>query len=1337
VSANSTTTVQRYSTTVRSLSTWYHVAGVYDAAAGTLSTYVNGVLDNGTLSGTVPASQVNSSVNVNIGRRTGGFYFKGLIDEVRIYNRALTEAEVQTDLNTPINLPTPTLTSVSPALGSTAGGTAVMIAGTGFVSGATVTIGGATATGVSVIGSTSIAATTPTHAAGDVTVTVTNPDAQTGSLASAFTYNAPGPGPTVVSASPNTGPTAGGTAVTIAGANFLNGATVAFGGAAATGVTFVSNTLITATAPAHAAGAVPISVTNSDAQTGSLATGFMYVAPPSVNRVLPAVGPQAGGTTVTITGANFANGASVTFAGVAATGVSTVSDTSINATTPAHAVGAVAVKITNPDAQIGSLANGFTYIAPAPSVVGVSPGSGPTAGGTAIVITGDNFVSGASVTLGGTLATGVTVVNAGSITATTPMHGAGAVAVAVTNPDAQSALLASSFTYVPPPVVTGVSTGSGPTAGGTPITITGAGFTTGATVTVGGTPATGTTVVSATTITITTPAHSAGTSTVAVTNPDGQSGSLANSFVYVSPPSVIGVSPNLGPTTGGTMIAVTGTGFVSGATMTVGGTPATGVAVINASSITATTPVHAEGDVAVAVTNPDAQTGSLGSAFTYNVPAPAPTLETVLPGSGPTLGGTAVTVTGTNFVTGATVRIGGTLATGVAVVTDSLITATTPVHEAGAVAVTVGNPDGQVAAIPNAFTYVPSPAPRIDAVAPFSGPIAGGTMVTITGANFVGGATVTVGSIPATGVVIGNSSITATTPAHAAGPVTVSVINPDAQSNSLAAAFTYVAPPGVTGVSPGSGSTVGGTSVTITGANFLNGAMVTIGGVPATGVIVTNANAIVATTPSHAAGAVVVTVTNPDAQSGSLTGGFTYIAPAPSVLGVAPGSGPTTGGTQVMISGSAFTSGASVMVGGVPATGVNVLNASTIAATTPAHSAGAAPVTVTNSDAQSGSLANGFTYVAPAPAVLGISPSSGPTTGWTSSTITGSGFATGASVTFGGTPATAVTVINATSITATTPVHAPGSVSVSVVNPDAQSGSLANAFTFSATPPPIVTGVLPGAGTTAGGAMVTINGTNFVSGATVIMGGVPATGVIVVNGTSITAIAPIHAAGVVAVTVTNPDFQSGTLNNAFTYVVSQTISFVRVSSATPTNSVASVAVAYSGAQTAGDLNVVVVGWETTSATVQSVRDSAGNTYSLAIGPTIATGRAQAIYYAPNIVVGNNTVTVTFSAAAVAIDVRVAEYRGVSTLDIARGASGSGTTANSGAGTTTTARELIVGADIVATSTRSAGSGFTSRVITSPNGGILEDRIVSATGSYSAAAPLNGTSGWIMQMVTFK
>jgi hypothetical protein len=127
---STTTSAQRYSTTVRSLNTWYHVASVYNASARTLQTFVNGVLDSGVLSGTVPAAQTNRPVNVNIGRRTGGFYFNGVIDEVRIYNRALSQTEIQSDMNTPVGGTPPPPDTVPPqvAITSPATGDTIMTA---------------------------------------------------------------------------------------------------------------------------------------------------------------------------------------------------------------------------------------------------------------------------------------------------------------------------------------------------------------------------------------------------------------------------------------------------------------------------------------------------------------------------------------------------------------------------------------------------------------------------------------------------------------------------------------------------------------------------------------------------------------------------------------------------------------------------------------------------------------------------------------------------------------------------------------------------------------------------------------------------------------------------------------------------------------------------------------------------------------------------------------------------------------------------------------------------------------------------------------------------------
>ena len=197
--------------------------------------------------------------------------------------------------------------------------------------------------------------------------------------------------------------------------------------------------------------------------------------------------------------------------------------------------------------------------------------------------------------------------------------------------------------------------------------------------------------------------------------------------------------------------------------------------------------------------------------------------------------------------------------------------------------------------------------------------------------------------------------------------------------------------------------------------------------------------------------------------------------------------------------------------------------------------------------------------------------------------------------------------------------------------------------------------------------------------------------------------------------------------------------FVQVKSATPQTAAGSVAVTYSLAQTAGNLNVVVVGWNDTTSTVSTVSDSLGNNYVLAIGPTTGTGLRQSIYYAAGIKGGSNTVTVRFNQAAAYVDVRTLEYSGIDParpLDGKAGAAGSGTTASSGTATTTSANDLIFGAGMTTAHFSGAGTGFVSRIITSPDADIAEDRTVSATGSYSATAP-NSSGNWVMQMVAFR
>ena len=187
-----------------------------------------------------------------------------------------------------------------------------------------------------------------------------------------------------------------------------------------------------------------------------------------------------------------------------------------------------------------------------------------------------------------------------------------------------------------------------------------------------------------------------------------------------------------------------------------------------------------------------------------------------------------------------------------------------------------------------------------------------------------------------------------------------------------------------------------------------------------------------------------------------------------------------------------------------------------------------------------------------------------------------------------------------------------------------------------------------------------------------------------------------------------------------------------------------VGVAYKGAQTAGNLNVVVVGWSDAVSAVSTVRDSAGNSYALAVGPTVNTGGVtQAIYYAKNIVAagaGANTVTVTFNRSASFPDIRVMEYSGLdlnNPLDGAAGAVGSNAAADSGAVTTTAGNDLLVGANTVMTRVNAAGAGYTNRVITYPDGDLVEDQIAASVGTYHATSPLADAGPWVMQVVALK
>ena len=347
----------------------------------------------------------------------------------------------------------------------------------------------------------------------------------------------PPPPPTVSTIFPSSGPTAGGTTVTITGTNLSSATSVTFGGTAATSFTVSSATQITGTTPAHAAGAVDVVVTTS----GGFATstgGFTFVAPmPTIASVAPSSGSTLGGTTVTITGANLTGATTATFGGTAVTSLTVISAAQVRVATPAHAAGAVDVAVTTPGGTATKTA-GFTFVVPPPSIASVAPASGSTLGGTVVTLTGTNLTGASAVTFGGTAAASFTVDSATQVTATTPAHATGAVNVVVTTPGG-TATRTGGFTYVAlVPTISTVAPAAGPAAGGSILTIHGTNLTGATAVTFDGSAATSFTVDSETQLRATTPAHSAGAVDVTVTTPYGDATSTGG-FTYLDGPSAL------------------------------------------------------------------------------------------------------------------------------------------------------------------------------------------------------------------------------------------------------------------------------------------------------------------------------------------------------------------------------------------------------------------------------------------------------------------------------------------------------------------------------------------------------------------------------------------------------------------------------------------------------------------------------------------------------------------------------------------------------------------------------------------------------------------------------
>jgi hypothetical protein len=246
----------------------------------------------------------------------------------------------------------------------------------------------------------------------------------------------------------------------------------------------------------------------------------------------------------------------------------------------------------------------------------------------------------------------------------------------------------------------------------------------------------------------------------------------------------------------------------------------------------------------------------------------------ISPNQGSTGGGTLVTITGTNLSGTTAVTFGTKPATSITNVSPTQVTAISP-SGTGVVGLTVTTSGG--ISNPVQFFYVGGPFKG--SLSASSGPLAGGNTITINGTGLATATSVSFGGNTATPTVISDAAISVAVPAGAAaGPVSVSVTTAGGTNNGLS--YTYIDVPTIATINPASGSTSGGTGVTITGTELSFTETVTFDGI-AVPFTVVSATTLSVITPSHAAGAVDVLVANP-AGSATAIGGFTYVS-TPSI----------------------------------------------------------------------------------------------------------------------------------------------------------------------------------------------------------------------------------------------------------------------------------------------------------------------------------------------------------------------------------------------------------------------------------------------------------------------
>jgi hypothetical protein len=616
-------------------------------------------------------------------------------------------------------VPPPHITSITPAIANP--GDTVTITGTNLANVESITFGGvyapsftdvASQNGATYNGEETITAVVPGPVPGTKTAAVRvktdgtiyaweqvsgpNPPADI------FTYDPPA---VVNHVDPSQGTTNGGAEVNLTGINFFGATAVLFGGVPAPSFTVNSDNSITATAPAHGPGQVDVTV-NTPGFVGAANANdaFTYLVPPTITSLTPAKGTDLGGTKVTIQGTGFSTVNTVLFTSASGTNrvgsasFTIVSDTQIVAQSRPNDPGWSLVSVAGTHGANPGTFSALFYYGAHPSVVAITPTSGPETGSPGpdkgVYIVGHGLTATTKVLFGNVPAAEFTVDADWLIYALVPALPLDAsfapVHITVINPYGTSAFNKSvTFTYIPAPTITTIRTNDGSdyifTGGGTPFEVDGTNFTPNTVITLENYPFSATAscvFVDSTELNCTAPPGSGSVGVVA--HDVGGYSRDPGTLEYLPQPGLLALTPTSGSQDlANFTLKLYGGNFTDESIVYVNGEPDYNCTFVPGIEIDCLPFDWPYGILSITVANPN---GPQSNALQFR--SLGVHIDSVSPATGTTAGGTVVHISGGGFTSATGVTFAGAPAS-FTIVSDTQIDATSPRQSAGSANIVV------------------------------------------------------------------------------------------------------------------------------------------------------------------------------------------------------------------------------------------------------------------------------------------------------------------------------------------------------------------------------------------------------------------------------------------------------------------------------------------------------------------------------------------------------------------------------------------------------------------------------------------------------------------------